>query len=57
MEGWKDIWEKAAYIALRLIATLSIMCIGLYGHHCSYEKKYFFKIFFEDNFLNLVILC
>ena len=26
MEGWKDIWEKAAYIALRLIATLSIMC-------------------------------
>ena len=32
-------------------------CTALYGHHCSYEKKYFFLIFFEDNFLNLVILC
>ena len=34
---------------------------ALYGHpfseYCSYEKKYFLKIFFEDNFFNLVILC
>ena len=62
MDGWmKDIWEPASYIALRLIVSLRILCNALYGHpfseYCSYEKNIFLKIFFEVNFLNLVILC